>query len=55
MRSGRRLRTMWFGITGSMWRRWWRLTFEQATAAANAVVVTYEAAPINVSTKFSED
>ena len=30
------------------------LTFEQATAAANAVVATYEAAPINVSTKFSE-
>src|ERR1700735_344309 len=30
------------------------LTFEQATAAANAVVATYEAAPINVSTKFTE-
>ena len=30
------------------------LTFEQATAAANAVVVTYEAGPVNVSTKFTE-
>jgi xanthine dehydrogenase YagR molybdenum-binding subunit len=30
------------------------LTFEQATAAANAVVATYEATPFNVSTKFAE-
>jgi xanthine dehydrogenase YagR molybdenum-binding subunit len=30
------------------------LTFEQATAAANAVDVTYEAAPFNVSTHFTE-
>jgi xanthine dehydrogenase YagR molybdenum-binding subunit len=30
------------------------LTFEQATAAARAVVVSYEAAPVNVSTKFAE-
>jgi xanthine dehydrogenase YagR molybdenum-binding subunit len=30
------------------------LTFEQATAAAHAVVVTYQAAPVNVSTKFEE-
>lgn len=30
------------------------LTFEQATAAAKAVEVTYEAAPVNVSTKFAE-
>jgi len=30
------------------------LTFEQATAAARAVVVTYDAAPMNVSTRFAE-
>jgi xanthine dehydrogenase YagR molybdenum-binding subunit len=30
------------------------VTFEQATAAARAVVVSYEAAPVNVSTKFAE-
>jgi xanthine dehydrogenase YagR molybdenum-binding subunit len=30
------------------------LTFEQAVAAANAVAVTYEAAPFNVSTHFTE-
>jgi xanthine dehydrogenase YagR molybdenum-binding subunit len=30
------------------------LTFEQATAAANAVKVTYKAGPLNVSTHFTE-
>ncbi len=30
------------------------LTFEQATAAAKAVEVTYDAGPVNVSTKFAE-